>query len=259
MIGTKEIVLTIIGSLILVAGLAFWYTYEPSPSSAVPSPEVSEIDQEETSLDDIEELAELDVEPLETEETATEDEEPTSLNNTDAMIDATNPVAIITTNLGTITLELFANDMPITVDNFVSLANDGFYDGTKFHRVIPGFMIQGGDPNTKDDDTSRYGQGGPGYTIQDEFVSGDHLRNLPGTIAMANTGQPNSGGSQFFINVADNRNLDFDREPMQSRHPVFGQVIEGMEVVTQIENVETGSRDIPVDPVIIETVVISQQ
>jgi len=260
MIGTKEIVLTILGSLVLVAGLAFWFTYEPSPASTVPPAEVSEIDEEESvSLDDLEDITEPEQDTLQTEEAPTEEEVPTSLNNTDAMIDTTNPVATITTSLGTITLELFASDMPITVDNFVSLANDGFYDGTKFHRVIPGFMIQGGDPNTKEDDTSRYGQGGPGYTIQDEFVSGDHLRNLPGTISMANTGQPDSGGSQFFINVADNRNLDFDREPMQSRHPVFGQVLEGMDVVTQIENVATASRDIPTDPVVVETITISQE
>lgn len=238
--GTREIIITIVGSLVLVAGLAVWYSYDPAATPPAPAEKEDEV-----------------LPPELPEEDVITDEEDSIDNNLDqTMFDATNPTATITTSLGTITLELFASDMPITTENFISLASEGFYDGTKFHRVIPGFMIQGGDPNTKEDDTSRYGTGGPGYTIQDEFVSGEHLRNLPGTIAMANTGQPNSGGSQFFINVADNTNLDFDTPPMQSRHPVFGQVLEGMDVVEQIVNVETGARDIPVEPVIVESIVI---
>ena len=255
MIHTKHIILTVVGSLVLVALLAAWYSYEPAtePSPSTPEETGTETDADIENTEDIDEEHENEQQTSEVEE-----EVDTNTNiNQDTMIDTANPIATLETNYGTIRLELFQSDMPITVENFVSLANDGFYDGIKFHRVIPGFMIQGGDPNTREDDTSIYGQGGPGYTIQDEFVEGEHLRNLPGTIAMANTGQPNSGGSQFFINVADNRNLDFDTPPMQSRHPVFGQVIEGMDVVQQIENVPTGARDIPEEPVTIESITIS--
>lgn len=167
-----------------------------------------------------------------------------------------NPQAVITTNHGTITLELYADTMPITTSNFIALAEEGFYDGTKFHRVIEGFMIQGGDPNTKGPNESVYGTGGPGETIPDEFVEGELLSNTRGSIAMANTGQPNSGGSQFFINLVDNIGLDFDKPPAESKHPVFGRVIEGMDVVDEIGRVETKMRDIPVDPVVVESIEI---
>lgn len=249
MTGIREILLTIAGSLLLIAALVFWYSYEPSADNSQQPPIAP--DQTETE-------SELDTDATQDEEVQNDDDfsNENEIDVTD-MINQNNPTATITTNHGSFTLELFASDMPITVDNFITLAKDGFYDGTKFHRIIPGFMIQGGDPNTREDDTSSYGQGGPGYTIQDEFVAGEHLSNTPGTIAMANTGQPNSGGSQFFINVADNRNLDFDTPPMQSRHPVFGQVLDGMDVVEQIEAAETGARDIPVDSVEIVSVVIN--
>lgn len=170
-----------------------------------------------------------------------------------------NPHARITTNYGTVTLELFSDTMPVTTGNFIELARAGFYDGTKFHRVIDGFMIQGGDPNTREQHESRWGTGGPGYTIQDEFVSGELLTNVRGTIAMANTGQPNSGGSQFFINLADNTGLDFDKQPLSSKHPVFGHVIEGMDVVDAIGRVETKERDIPAEPVSIERIEIIER
>lgn len=167
-----------------------------------------------------------------------------------------NRIAVMKTNLGTIEIELFEDTMPITTGNFIKLAEEHFYDGIKFHRVIDGFMIQAGDPNTKGDNTATYGTGGPGYTIQDEFVQGDLLSNKRGTIAMANTGQPNSGGSQFFINTVDNTGLDFDKQPFTSKHPVFGRVIKGLDVVDAISAVETGDRDLPVNPVIIESVTI---
>jgi cyclophilin family peptidyl-prolyl cis-trans isomerase len=171
-----------------------------------------------------------------------------------------NPVAVMQTNKGVIEIELFADVMPITTGNFITLAEEGFYDGVKFHRVIKNFMIQSGDPNTKGDDVASYGTGGPGYTIQDEFVEGELLTNVRGTISMANTGQPNSGGSQFFINTADNLALDFNKEPFTSKHPVFGRVIKGMDVVGAIENVEVGGPQMssPVEPVIIESVTITQ-
>jgi peptidylprolyl isomerase len=143
--------------------------------------------------------------------------------------------------------------MPVTAGNFIALAEDGFYDGTRFHRVIPGFMVQGGDPLSKEESMQdRWGTGGPGYTIQDEFVPG--LSNVRGTIAMANTGQPNTGGSQFFINVTDNTFLDFDKEPLASRHPVFGRVVRGMDVVDAIVQLPTEGQDRPIEDVIIERV-----
>ncbi|MCF7815676.1 MAG: peptidylprolyl isomerase [Candidatus Pacebacteria bacterium] len=167
-----------------------------------------------------------------------------------------NKIALMKTNLGTIEIELFENVMPITTANFIKLAEEKFYDGIKFHRVIDGFMIQAGDPNTKEDDTSKYGSGGPGYTIADEFVEGELLTNVRGTIAMANTGQPNSGGSQFFINTVDNTGLDFNKEPYSSKHPVFGRITKGMDVVDAISNVETGQANLPTEPVIIENITI---
>ena len=132
--------------------------------------------------------------------------------------------------------------MPITTGNFEKLVKEGFYDGTIFHRVIDEFMIQGGDPVGT-------GMGGPGYTIEDEFVEGHS--NVRGTISMENTGQPNTGGSQFFINLVDNSRLDFDKEPLTSKHPAFGEVIEGMDVVDAIAKVPKGAADKPLEDVII--------
>lgn len=168
--------------------------------------------------------------------------------------DSQNPVVTLKTNNGDITLELFLDKTPKTAENFLKLAREKFFDGIKFHRVIQGFVIQGGDPNSKGDDKISYGRGGPGYTIEDEFVSG--LSNTRGTISMANTGQPNSGGSQFFINLADNTGLDFDKPPESSSHPVFGQVISGMDVIDEIAKIEVDQMGIPVEPVIIESITI---
>lgn len=164
------------------------------------------------------------------------------------------PKAILKTVKGDIEIELFMDRTPVTAGNFVKLAKSGFYNETKFHRVIKGFMIQGGDPNSKGRDTSKYGFGGSGYTIEDEFVAG--LSNVRGTIAMANTGQPNSGGSQFFINLVDNTGLDFDKPPFTSSHPVFGKVIQGMDVVDAIAGAKTGANNIPLTPITIESVTI---
>jgi len=169
-----------------------------------------------------------------------------------------NPIAEFDTNQGKFQLELFEDTMPVTAGNFIKLAEEGFYDQVKFHRVIPNFMIQGGDPLTKEDNISAYGTGGPGYAIPDEHVVGDNLTNLKGTISMANSG-PNTGGSQFFINVADNSNLDFDKQPLASKHPVFGKVISGMEIVDQIALVERNERDLPLEPVVINSVKIVRQ
>jgi peptidylprolyl isomerase len=172
------------------------------------------------------------------------------------MTNDNNPVAVFTTNKGVIEIELFEDRMPITAGNFAKLASEGFYNGTLFHRVIDGFMIQGGDPLTKTSDVFKYGTGGPGYSIPDEHIKGEYLTNVRGTIAMANSG-PNSGGSQFFINVVDNKALDFDvPDPNNSQHPVFGRVVSGMDVVDAISAVATGPRDLPTEPILIETVEI---
>jgi len=165
-----------------------------------------------------------------------------------------NPIAVFDTSLGEFKIELFEDKSPITAGNFKKLAEEGFYDGTRFHRVIKNFMNQGGDPLSKDlAQSARWGTGNPGYSIKDEFIEG--LSNVRGSISMANSG-PNSGGSQFFINVVDNTNLDWDKEPAQSKHPVFGKVIMGMEVVDAINKVETGSGDRPKDDVLINKVTI---
>jgi len=161
-------------------------------------------------------------------------------------------MATIKTNYGNIKLELFFELAPKTVDNFVSLAESGFYNNTKFHRVIKGFMIQGGDPLTKDDSKKElWGTGGPDYMFEDEIHSENH--NIKGTIAMANRGVnvPNSNGSQFFINTADNNYLD-------SMHTVFGKVVEGMDVVLAIEGVDVEGPNRPVENVVVKTIEIEK-
>jgi peptidylprolyl isomerase len=146
---------------------------------------------------------------------------------------------LLKTSMGDITIQLFG-EMPITTGNFQKLVETGFYNGVIFHRVIDGFMIQGGDPQGT-------GTGGPGYSIADEFT--DHNRNDRGTIAMANSG-PNTGGSQFFINLVNNNFLD-------DKHPAFGKVIEGMDVVDAIARVQTDANDRPLfDVKIIEAKII---
>ena len=141
---------------------------------------------------------------------------------------------LLQTTLGDIRIELFDDTMPITTGNFRKLVEKGFYDGVIFHRVIPGFMIQGGDPTGT-------GRGGPGYKIKDELPPTNS--NARGSIAMANAG-PNTGGSQCFINVADNRRLD-------DRHPAFGRVVSGMEVADAISKVPRNRQDRPNENVVI--------
>jgi peptidyl-prolyl cis-trans isomerase B (cyclophilin B) len=147
--------------------------------------------------------------------------------------------AIIETKIGNIDLRFFPDVAPNHVNNFIELAKKGFYDGTTFHRVIPGFMIQGGDPNSKDADRSRHGMGGPGYTIKAEFNQKSHKR---GTLSMARAADPNSAGSQFFICVADAPFLD-------RQYTVFGEVVSGMEVVDKIVNQPRDKRDNPLERV----------
>lgn len=143
--------------------------------------------------------------------------------------------AIIDTKFGKIELRFFPDVAPNHVNNFIELTKKGFYDGTTFHRVIPGFMIQGGDPNSKNPDRSRHGKGGPGYTVKAEFNNKPHKR---GTLSMARAANPDSAGSQFFICVADSPFLD-------RQYTVFGEVISGMEVVDKILNQPRDKRDNP--------------
>ena len=145
--------------------------------------------------------------------------------------------AIIETNLGTIAFKLLPDLAPETVRNFEKLARDGFYSGTLFHRVIPGFMIQGGDPNTKSGDKNTWGTGGPGHTIKAEFSSRSHHR---GIVSMARAQDPNSAGSQFFIVTTDSTFLD-------RQYTVFGEVIEGMDVADKIVNLQRDHNDCPLE------------
>ena len=154
----------------------------------------------------------------------------------------TNPIATFETSLGSFQAEIYLEQMPITAANFISLANSGFYNGLHFHRIIPNFMVQFGCPHSKDPNSARAGTGGPpSGNIQDEFLASAKFSNEPGTLSMANTGAPNSGGSQFFINTVHNAYLDWFDTRTPSKHPVFGKVVEGMDVVKKIEAQGTGN------------------
>jgi cyclophilin family peptidyl-prolyl cis-trans isomerase len=165
------------------------------------------------------------------------------LKGTNVMAADTDQVAVVETKFGKIVIEFYDADAPKTVANFIKLAKDGYYNGTTFHRVIPGFMIQGGDPNSKNADRSTHGTGGPGYTVEAE-IKQEHKR---GTVATARTGGPmnpekRSSGSQFFINVKDNNFLNGD-------YTVFGNVISGMDAVDKIVGVPRDGNDNPNDKV----------
>ncbi|HEX9804884.1 MAG TPA: peptidylprolyl isomerase [Candidatus Dojkabacteria bacterium] len=162
-----------------------------------------------------------------------------SNSNSDFKASEKNITVRLETTEGSFDLEIFNETMPITAGNFEKLVREGFYDGTIFHRVIKDFMNQGGDPTGT-------GRGGPGYTIKDEFT--DDNANTRGTISMANAG-PNTGGSQFFINVFDNNFLD-------AKHPVFGKVTSGMDIVDKINNTETDASDKPLTDIVINKISI---
>ena len=153
----------------------------------------------------------------------------------------------IETNHGNISFNLLPELAPETVRSFVKLASDGFYDGTLFHRVIPGFMIQGGDPNTKDPNMkSQWGMGGPGFNVKAEFSSRSHLR---GIVSMARAQDPDSAGSQFFIVTSDSAFLD-------RQYTVFGQVKEGMDVADKIVNMDKDGNDCPLEKVVMTKVTL---
>ena len=157
-----------------------------------------------------------------------------------------NLFAVMETNFGKIKLKLFADTAPMTVENFIKLSKSGFYDGTKFHRVIKGFMIQGGDPNSKDGDWSDDGKGGPGYVFDDE-INGHKL--VRGALAMANAG-PNTNGSQFFVVTASSTPW------LDGKHTVFGEVVSGMNVVEKIENLSVNENKHPLKDATIQSIKI---
>lgn len=183
-----------------------------------------------------------------------------------------NPTATFKTSKGDIKAELFMDKLPITCSNFSDLSKTGFYDGLSFHRVIKGFMCQFGCPNSADPNSPAAGTGGPKANtkftlpdgtsvarnstgcIPDELLG--EMSNEVGTLSMANTGQPNSGGSQIFINCKHNSFLDYFDKSTPSKHPVFGKVVEGMDVLQTIEMTQT-NRDRPVEPVIVHTIEIT--
>ena len=152
--------------------------------------------------------------------------------------------AVLTTNLGKITVKFYGSESPKTVENFLKLAQSGFYDGVRFHRVMKDFMIQGGDPNSKDDDWSNDGIGGPGYQFEDEF---NNHKLVAGSLAMANAG-PNTNGSQFFIVTAK------ETPWLDGKHTNFGYVVNGMDVVKKIEALPTNQNDHPTTDATIESI-----
>lgn len=158
-------------------------------------------------------------------------------------------VAILNTNHGRIVVKFFPDHAPKHSEAFQKLVSEGFYDGVRFHRVIPGFMIQGGDPNSKSGDRSIMGTGGPGYTLPAEF---NEIRHTPGILSAARTSDPNSAGSQFFLMHKTSPHLD-------RQYSVFGQVVEGMDVVETIVNLPTDHRDNPLEenPAIIESATLA--
>lgn len=160
----------------------------------------------------------------------------------------TNPVATIETNFGTIVIELYPDKAPKTVSNFLKLAKEGFYNGVLFHRIVPGFVIQGGDPLTKEKTKKdEWGTGGPGYSFDDEPVKGEYVK---GAVAMANAG-PNTNGSQFFICLKDLNTLP-------KKYNLFGQVTKGMDVVERIAQVERDARDCPKSDVLMKKVTVKE-
>ncbi len=217
---TKTITISIV-AILLVLGLG-WYAVKKGDreTAEIPTPNVTRLNSESST-------------------STTNILENVPIQNNQAIMTAT-----FHTNKGDMVID-FSEATPKTTENFIKLAKSGFYDGVKFHRVISGFMIQGGDPLSKNDaDKARWGTGGPGYAFADEISATN--RNDAGTISMANAG-PNTNGSQFFINLANNNFLD-------TKHTVFGRVVSGLDVVNAIGNVAVDGRDVPIESVIIESI-----
>ncbi|HEY3499089.1 MAG TPA: peptidylprolyl isomerase [Polyangiaceae bacterium] len=169
-----------------------------------------------------------------------------------------NPTATFNTSLGDFVAEIYSDKMPATAANFIKLAKSGFYDGLHFHRVIDGFMVQFGCPHSRDAKSPRAGTGnGPDGTITDEHPPTAKLSNEPGTLSMANTGRPNSGSCQFFINTVHNSYLDWFT-PGPSKHPVFGKVTQGLDIVKKIEKTDTDDGDRPLKSVQVIKITINE-
>jgi len=180
----------------------------------------------------------------EEEQAAAQDANQKQLENLTEQFDS----AVIKTNFGDITVKFYAQESPVTVNSFMNLAKAGFYNGIKFHRVIKDFMIQGGDPNSKDDDWSNDGQGGPGYQFQDEI---NQHKLVKGSFAMANSG-PNTNGSQFFIVTAAATSW------LDGKHTNFGYVVKGMDTVEKIEKVSINENSHPTEDVIINSIKLTK-
>ena len=223
----KSMIFTIIIAVIILIALVVWMSVAQAPEQESPASNTTN--------------TEINTATPSTETNTTE--QSTNFNNQANE----NMQAIMITNKGSITLELFNNDAPKTVENFVKLAQNGFYNGTRFHRVIKDFMIQGGDPLSKDMyQKPLWGTGGPGYAFADEINSHKIVR---GALAMANAG-PNTNGSQFFI-------VTTTAAPwLDGKHTVFGKVISNMETVDLIENTPTGNQDQPIVDVIVQSISI---
>ncbi len=227
-----------IGILVLLVAVlvGMYFLFKPNKQAT------NQAEDSQTVVGDAEKegglATETESKPVASESDNTKD---TSVNDTKKITQA-----VIQTTKGNITIE-FSAVTPKTAENFIKLSKEGFYNGTKFHRVIKGFMSQGGDPLSKDDSKDAYwGTGGPGYKFNDEIVAGN--KNNKYTISMANSG-PNTNGSQFFINAADNNFLD-------AKHTVFGKVVSGASVADAINNVATDSNDRPLEPVIIKSITL---
>jgi cyclophilin family peptidyl-prolyl cis-trans isomerase len=177
---------------------------------------------------------------------ATETSTTTTTTGENAMAEYQDKVAEIKTSKGDIHIRFFPDVAPNHVKNFIDLAQKGYYNGTKFHRVIPGFMIQGGDPNTKSDNVNTWGMGGSGTNLKQEFNTISHRR---GIVSMARSQHEDSASSQFFIVVADSNFLD-------NKYTVFGQVTKGMDVADAIVNAPKGANDRPNDPVAIQSITV---
>lgn len=232
--------------LLAIAGGAYFAFKDNKPSLLGTQNTITEgysaIEQAKDAKALLEENSEKTLEEDKTQEKKIEDPKPTITNNNNKKI----MHATLHTSKGDITLELNTTT-PETVENFVKLAKEGFYDGTKFHRVIKGFMSQGGDPLSKDNTKeAQWGTGGPGYKFADEITASN--KNNKYTISMANAG-PNTNGSQFFINAADNNFLD-------TKHTVFGHVTAGIDVAEAINNVPTDPDDRPLTPVVIKSITV---
>ncbi|MFA7285355.1 MAG: peptidylprolyl isomerase [Candidatus Paceibacterota bacterium] len=232
----KNIIIVI--SVICLLGLGIYFYIQNKVATVDLSNSEKVIDQE------------IQTETQENEITTNPNQEEVIKNQEEIKINNNNKKtmqATFNTTKGTFTVELFGDLTPKTVANFVKLAQQGFYNDTKFHRVIEGFMNQAGDPLSKDDSLkSSWGTGGPGYKFEDEITASN--KNDVGTLSMANAG-PNTNGSQFFINVAANNFLD-------PKHTVFGKVTSGMEVVYDINKTPTDPSDKPLEPVIIKSITI---